>query len=55
MTPPTSPWPSLMMSMKALLVQAQGHRPSHVRIVERRGIAVDDQVAADATRRYLAN
>src|SRR6516225_1255222 len=55
MAPPMSPWPSLMMSMNSPTVEAQHHGPPHIRVVEGRRIAVDDQVAADPAWRHLAD
>src|SRR5215813_6619722 len=40
---------------KRLAVETQRYCPPHLRIVEGRRIAVDDQVAADAARRHLTN
>jgi hypothetical protein len=40
---------------KRFPVEAQRYCPSHIHVVERRRVAVDDQVAADAARHHLAN
>jgi len=40
---------------KRFAVQAQRHCPSHIRVVERRRIAVDDQVAANPARGHLTD
>ena len=40
---------------EGLAVEAQRHRPPHLRVVEGRHVAVDDQVAADIGRDQLAD